>query len=58
MIARLQAATISDAPILLRTSSSTGHGFGTPLSERIKQQVDQYAFLFHQLGIRYKLVKG
>jgi len=57
MTARLQAATSSDAPILLRTSSSTGHGGSTPFSEQIKESVDMYAFLFHQLGIRYNPIK-
>jgi prolyl oligopeptidase len=35
----------------LRTSSSTGHGGGTPLSERIEQTVDVFAFLFNQLRV-------
>jgi hypothetical protein len=30
--------------------ASSGHGFGTSLSEAIEQEVDVYAFLFHQLG--------
>jgi prolyl oligopeptidase len=54
MVARLQAATASDAPILLRTSSSTGHGAGTSLSKRIEELTDVYAFLFAQLGIEVK----
>lgn len=33
MIARLQAATSGKAPIVLRTSASTGHGMGTALDE-------------------------
>lgn len=53
MTARLQAATASDAPILLRTSSNSGHGAGTALSERIEQTVDVYAFLFDQLGVQF-----
>ncbi len=52
MTARLQAATSSKNPILLRTSSTTGHGGGTPLEERIKEAVDRYSFLFHQLGVK------
>ena len=52
MAARLQAATSSGQPILLRTSAATGHGFGSPLDEVISQQVDLYAFLFDQLGMR------
>ena len=54
MAARLLAANKSENPILLRTSSSAGHGIGTALSERIKQSADIYAFLFAQLGISGK----
>jgi prolyl oligopeptidase len=52
MTARLSAANKSENPILLRTSSSAGHGIGTALSERIKQSADIYAFLFAHLGMR------
>ena len=52
MIARLDEANKAGNPILLRTSSSAGHGIGTALSERIKQSADIYAFLFAQLDIR------
>ncbi|HLX44351.1 MAG TPA: prolyl oligopeptidase family serine peptidase [Bryobacteraceae bacterium] len=52
MTARLQTATHSDRPILLRTSSGTGHGFGTALNERIEQDADVFAFLFEQLGMK------
>ena len=51
MTARLEEANKSDNPILLRTSSSAGHGIGTALSERIKQLADIYAFLFAQLDM-------
>src|SRR6185436_7654589 len=54
MTALLQAATGSDAPILLRTSSDSGHGGDTALSEQIEQMVDVYAFLFDRLGVRYR----
>jgi prolyl oligopeptidase len=54
MTARLLAANKSENPILLRTSSSAGHGIGTALSERIKQSADIYAFLFAQLGMSGK----
>ena len=53
MTARLQAATSSDRPILLRTTSSAGHGIGTALDEEIEQGADYYSFLFEQLGINY-----
>src|SRR5258705_7464453 len=54
MTARLIAANKSENPILLRTSSSAGHGIGTALSERIKQVADIYAFLFAQLRMTGK----
>ena len=54
MTARLEEANKSDNPILLRTSSSAGHGIGTALSERIKQLADIYAFLFAQLDMSEK----
>ncbi len=57
MTARLQAANGSSEPILLRTSSNSGHGAGTALSERIEQQVDVFAFLFDRLGIQYRAAK-
>jgi prolyl oligopeptidase len=51
MIARLEEANKSTRPILLRTSTSAGHGIGTALSERIKQLADIYSFLFAQLDM-------
>ena len=53
MTGRLQAASSSDHPILLRTTSSAGHGIGTALDEEIEQDADVFSFLFDQLGIRY-----
>ncbi len=53
MTARLQAATSSDAPILLRTTADAGHGAAT-LDQRIAQTTHVYAFLFDQLGIKFK----
>lgn len=57
MVARLQAASASGLPILLRTSGTTGHGGGTPLATRIVEQTDVYAFLFNQLGRAYAPVE-
>src|SRR5262249_41168102 len=51
MTARLQASG-TEQPALLRTSSSSGHGIGTALSERIAQDADVEAFLFEQWGIQ------
>ena len=57
MAARLQAATASGQPVLLRTSSTSGHGMGTALNERIEQLADVYSFLIDQLGVDYSLVE-
>ncbi len=50
MVARLQGA---GAQAILRTSGSTGHGIGTPLSAKIAETVDIDAFLFAELGVAY-----
>ena len=50
MTARLQASG-TKLPVLLCTSSSSGHGIGTALSETIAQQADVFAFLLDQLSI-------
>jgi prolyl oligopeptidase len=52
MTARLQAASASANPILVRLSGASGHGMGTALSEKIAQQADVFAFLFEQLGMK------
>ncbi len=54
MTARLQAATASTAPILLRTSANTGHGIGSPLNAQVAERADIYTFFFQQLGVTLK----
>jgi prolyl oligopeptidase len=49
MIAALQAAQAGDAPILLRTSATSGHGMGTAMSETIDQLAHVEGFLRWQL---------
>jgi prolyl oligopeptidase len=56
MVARMQEATGGKGRILLRAAGG-GHGGGTPLSERIEEEVDVYAFLFNELGMKYRPVK-
>jgi prolyl oligopeptidase len=51
MAARLQAATASGLPVLLQIESKAGHGAGKPLRKVIAQLVDEWSFLFAQLGI-------
>ncbi len=53
MTARLQAATASNRPILLRASDDVGHGMGSPLGAVIDEATDSYAFLMTELGMRY-----
>lgn len=50
MAARLQAATSSDHPVLLRVESG-GHGIGQSLDQSIGLLTDVHAFAFAQLGI-------
>jgi prolyl oligopeptidase len=52
MAARLQAATASDHPVFLITTSAAGHGMGSPLALQIDQATDYLVFLFDQLGMR------
>ena len=54
MTARLQAATSSDRPTLLKLRSA-GHLTGS-LAQAIDETTDLYAFLFDQLGLRYRPV--
>jgi prolyl oligopeptidase len=53
MAARLQAATSSRKPILLRVNQG-GHGLSASLDERIDEEADVHGFLFEQLGMRFK----
>jgi len=51
MTARMQAATSGNRPILLRCERKAGHGAGKPLSMRIENQSEDWAFLMWQLGM-------
>ena len=51
--AALQADTASDRPILLLTSSTSGHGIGDSLDEGIRKATDTNSFLFDQLGVDF-----
>jgi prolyl oligopeptidase len=51
MTARLQAASGSGRPILLRTTATAGHGMGSSLKDRVAEQADINAFLFQELGV-------
>jgi len=49
--ATLQAAQAGTAPILIRVETRAGHGAGTPVSKRIDQAADRWAFLMRSLGM-------
>jgi prolyl oligopeptidase len=49
MAARLQAATTSERPVLLRYDTQAGHVAGLPISKQIDQLTDEEEFLMWQL---------
>jgi prolyl oligopeptidase len=49
--AELQRTHEGDNPVLIRIETRAGHGGGTPVSKRIEQTADQYAFLVRVLGM-------
>ena len=51
MVSRLQEATSGDRPVLIRVERKAGHGAGKPLSMRIENQSEDWAFLMWQLGM-------
>lgn len=51
MTARLQAATASDHPVLLRLETQAGHGAGKPVSKLIEELTDSWTFVFRELGV-------
>jgi prolyl oligopeptidase len=53
MTARLQAASSSSQPVLLRVEPG-GHGLGDSLDQRVSELADVYAFLFDRLGADFR----
>ena len=51
MAARLQAASTSGKPILLRIDYDAGHGFGSTKKSQYEERADTLAFLFWQFGV-------
>lgn len=51
MTARLQAASSSGKPILLRVDYDAGHGLGSTKSQRDAELADEVAFIFWQFGL-------
>ncbi|MGO9801844.1 MAG: prolyl oligopeptidase family serine peptidase [Steroidobacteraceae bacterium] len=52
MTARLQAATSSGKPILLRVDFDAGHGIGSTRSQQDREAADTYAFLLWRTGVK------
>jgi prolyl oligopeptidase len=52
MGARLQAATASDRPILVRVDQDEGHGVGKPRSKQLEAATDFWTFVFWHLGVK------
>lgn len=51
MTARVQELNTSDQPIMLREERDTGHGTGKPTEMIVREKVDEWTFLFDQLGV-------
>ncbi len=51
MTARLQAATASGRPVLLRLEARAGHGAGKPLSKVLDELTDTWTFVFSEVGV-------
>ena len=41
-------------PLLIRIETNAGHGGGMSTSKLIQKSADIWAFMFHNLGFRYK----
>jgi prolyl oligopeptidase len=54
MTAALQAATVSQHPILLRTELQAGHGSGKPAARIVREYADLFSFLLWQLGVVHR----
>jgi prolyl oligopeptidase len=52
MTARLQKATSSGKPVLLRVDFDAGHGIGSTRAQQDREAVDTYAFLLWQTGVK------
>jgi prolyl oligopeptidase len=52
LVARLQAATASGKPVLLRVDWGSGHFGGTTTSDQEAQAADAFSFILWQMGIQ------
>ncbi|MFC4209825.1 prolyl oligopeptidase family serine peptidase [Pedobacter petrophilus] len=55
--ARLQQFQKGKNPVLIRIDTLAGHGGATSTELTIEQQADKWAFMFHNMGLSYHLLK-
>jgi prolyl oligopeptidase len=53
-IATLQAKQAGNKPVLIRIETDAGHGAGKPTSKIIDEIIDEWAFMFYNMGIKPK----
>ncbi len=53
--ARLQAAHVGEAPVLIRVETQSGHG-SSSLTKAIEELTDVYTFLFENLGVTPRFI--
>jgi prolyl oligopeptidase len=50
-VARVQAASVSNKPVLLRMDYEAGHGIGSTKTQLIQERADIFAFMMWQFGM-------
>jgi prolyl oligopeptidase len=53
--ATMQADQAGPAPVLIRVETKAGHGAGKPISKRIDETADSFAFVANNLNINVTL---
>ncbi|UKT64996.1 prolyl oligopeptidase family serine peptidase [Pedobacter mucosus] len=53
--ARLQELNSGGNPMLIKIESNAGHGAGKSTDMTVNQQADKWAFMFHNMGLSYKI---
>ncbi len=51
--ATLQECQTGENPVLIRIESKAGHGAGKPTAKQIEETTDIWAFIFHNLNLKY-----
>jgi prolyl oligopeptidase len=52
--ATLQQTQGGEAPVLIRIETNAGHGAGKPTDKAIEEIADKWAFMFYNMGLKYK----